>query len=395
MNNIFKFAAGIFATLAFAWLSFVVGAGMQYGDLSPEAERLEEDGSRPEDADLFPVALSGMAQQGAKEYLALGCMTCHTQQVRLFWEKGPKKTPVYVPSFDVERGWGDRPSMARDYVLQEHVMIGNTRIGPDLANLGLREHSDYWVHQHLFEPQSLVPDSVCPPSPFLYDVINGEVEGSIQVSSTEDDEVRHVFPSLRANRLVAYLQELRQNYELPEMSFFERKEDSESGKVAEATEAVPVSPRVLLAKQIDSGEKIYTNLGPGGGLCVTCHQASGLGIPGAFPPLAGSDWVLGDKEKLIKITMYGLQGEIEVNGQKYNGVMMAPGIPPGSLTDEQIADVLTYIRNHWGNSASAVSASEVATIRETIKDRPMTAMWTAAELEASSTQGNQQSSPAQ
>ncbi len=380
MNNIFKFAAGIFATLAFAWLSFVVGAGMQYGDLSPEAERLEEDGSTPEGADLFPVALSGMAQQGAKEYLSLGCMTCHTQQVRLFWEKGPKKTPVYVPSFDVERGWGDRPSMARDYVLQEHVMIGNTRIGPDLANLGLREHSDLWLHQHLFEPQSLVPDSVCPPSPFLYDVINGEAEGSIQVSSSEDDEVRHVFPSLRANRIVAYLQALKQNYELPEMTFFEDDSESADNEVLAETDVVPASPRVLLAQQIDSGEKIYTNLGPGGGLCLTCHQASGLGVPGAFPPLAGSDWVLGDKDRLIKISMYGLMGEIEVNGVKYNNAMPPPGNPPGSLTDVQIADVLTYIRNAWGNSASPVSPSEVAEVRASVKGRDSMQMWTAAEL---------------
>lgn len=384
MNNIFKFAAGIFATLAFAWLSFVVGAGMQYGDLSPEAQRLEDDGSRPEGADLFPVALSGMAQQGAKEYLALGCMTCHTQQVRLFWEKGPKKTPVYVPSFDVERGWGDRPSMARDYVLQEHVMIGNTRIGPDLANLGLREHSDLWLHQHLFEPQSLVTESVCPPSPFLYDVINGEAEGSIQVSSSEDDEVRHVFPSLRANRIVAYLQALKQNYELPEMAFFEDDSESVDNEVLVETDVVPASPRVLLAQQIDSGEKIYTNLGPGGGLCLTCHQASGLGVPGAFPPLAGSDWVLGDKDRLIKISMYGLMGEIEVNGVKYNNAMPPPGNPPGSLTDGQIADVLTYIRNAWGNSASAVSPSEVAAVRASVKGRDSMQMWTAAELSSNS-----------
>ncbi len=384
MNNIFKFAAGIFATLAFAWLSFVVGAGMQYGDLSPEAERLEDNGSRPEDADLFPVAFSGMAQQGAKEYLALGCMTCHTQQVRLFWEKGPKKTPVYVPSFDVERGWGDRPSMARDYVLQEHVMIGNTRIGPDLANLGLREHSDLWLHQHLFEPQSLVPESVCPPSPFLYDVINGEAEGSIEVSSSEDDEVRHVLPSLRANRIVAYLQALKQNYELPEMTFFEDDSESADNEVLAETDVVPASPRVLLAQQIDSGEKIYTNLGPGGGLCLTCHQASGLGVPGAFPPLAGSDWVLGDKDRLIKISMYGLMGEIEVNGVKYNNAMPPPGNPPGSLTDDQIADVLTYIRNAWGNSASAVSPSEVAAVRASVKGRDSMQMWTAAELSTNS-----------
>ena len=58
--------------------------------------------------------------------------------------------------------------------------------------------------------------------------------------------------------------------------------------------------------------------------------------------------------------MYGLMGEIEVNGVKYNGAMVPPGMPMGSLTDQQIADVLTYIRNEWGNSATAVSVEEVA-----------------------------------
>ena len=77
-------------------------------------------------------------------------------------------------------------------------------------------------------------------------------------------------------------------------------------------------------------------------------------------------------------------GEIEVNGVKYNNVMAPLGIPPGSLTDQQIADVLTYIRNDWGNSASAVSPQEVATVRSTVKDRGPMQMWTAAELEKGS-----------
>ena len=77
---------------------------------------------------------------------------------------------------------------------------------------------------------------------------------------------------------------------------------------------------------------------------------------------------IGEKERLIKISIHGLMGEIEVNGVKYNNVL-PPGIPPGSLTDQQIADVLTYIRNEWGNSASAVSPEEVATVRLTVKDR--------------------------
>jgi mono/diheme cytochrome c family protein len=84
--------------------------------------------------------------------------------------------------------------------------------------------------------------------------------------------------------------------------------------------------------------------------------------------------------------MYGLMGEIEVNGVKYNGVMTAPGIPPGSLTDQQIADVLTFVRNSWGNSASAVSPAEVAEVRATIKDRTPMQMWTTAELSSHSKQ---------
>ena len=130
-----------FSTLALAWLAFVVGARAQFGDLEQTSSVLNEDGSIPEDADLFPRLFSGMAQQGAEEYVTLGCSTCHTQQVRLV-----------NAGFDVERGWGKRPSVARDYILQNEVSIGNTRIGPDLTNVGLREYSEEWLHQHLFEP---------------------------------------------------------------------------------------------------------------------------------------------------------------------------------------------------------------------------------------------------
>ena len=100
MNNLAKFTIGIFLTLGIAWLAFVVGARKQYGDLVPSPQALEEDGSIPADADLYPVELAGLAKQGAEEYASLGCVTCHTQQVRRV-ETG----------FDVERGWGKRPSV--------------------------------------------------------------------------------------------------------------------------------------------------------------------------------------------------------------------------------------------------------------------------------------------
>jgi cytochrome c oxidase cbb3-type subunit 2 len=388
MNNLLKFSIGIFITLGLAWLAFVVGAARQFGDLSPEAQFLEDDGSRPSGADLFPKDMSGLAKQGAKDYLSLGCMTCHTQQVRLFTRKGFGDGLIVEAGFDIERGWGKRPSVARDYVLQDHVMLGNTRIGPDLANFGLREHENNWLHQHLFEPQSVVSDSICPPSPFLYETTEEAKDGSIEVSAREEDgKPRHVVPSLRANRIVAYLQALNQDYELPEMSFIkenEGKTDSNSSKNQGLPDWAhyPVSSTVLadLASQMSAGKEVYTKIGPGGGGCVTCHQPTGMGIPVAFPPLAGSDWVKGDKERLIKISLYGLMGEIEVNGVKFNGAMPPPGIPPGALNDQQIADVLTFVRNSWGNSASAVSPSEVAAVRASINGRAPMQMWTAAEL---------------
>jgi cytochrome c oxidase cbb3-type subunit 2 len=376
VNNLFKFTIYVFTTLGVAWLAFVVGARAQFGDLTPTAEVLDEDGSIPQDADLFPHALPGIAQQGAKDYLALGCMTCHTQQVRMV-EAG----------FDVERGWGNRPSVARDYILQEHVLIGNTRVGPDLANIGLRGHSSEWLHQHLFEPQALIPESVCQPSPFLYEVSKDEALGFIELSSG-DSASRFIKPTLRAERLVAYLQALKQNYELPEMAFVETEDELEDSSVlvsetdSSSDQNASAGAPSWLAEQISSGKEIYMKAAPGGGLCFTCHQPNGQGLAGQFPPLAGSDWVMGDKEKLIKISLYGLMGPIQVNGVDYNGVMVPPGIPPGSLTDQQVADVLTYIRNDWGNSATAVTPNEVASVRANIKDRAPMQMWTAAELNA-------------
>jgi cytochrome c oxidase cbb3-type subunit 2 len=370
MNNLAKFISGIFITLGLAWLAFVVGARSQYGDLSPTASSLDEDGNIPVDSDLHPIALSGIAQQGAEEYAALGCVTCHTQQVRR-----------EDTGFDVERGWGNRPSVPRDYVLQKQVLLGNSRIGPDLANLGSRGHSDEWFHQHLFEPQTIVPSSLCPPSPFLYQQIENASSSDITISSEDGLYSRIIRPSIRAKRLVAYLSSLKQDYELPEVSFIEKEEsDAEEEVVQTESEDMSSTTPKWLEDQISKGKEVYMKAATGGGMCFTCHQINGEGLAGQFPPLANSDWVLGDKSRLIKISMYGLMGEIEVNGVKYNNVMAPPGIPPGSLTDEQIANVLTYIRNEWGNSASAISPEEVASVRASLKGRAPMQMFTSAEL---------------
>jgi len=93
--------------------------------------------------------------------------------------------------------------------------------------------------------------------------------------------------------------------------------------------------------------------------CGACHQPNGKGLPGAFPPLAGSDFLQGEREEVLAVALFGLSGPITVNGQEYNGVMPSMG----HLKDEDLAAALTYVLNSWGNSYAAVSATEVAELR--------------------------------
>jgi mono/diheme cytochrome c family protein len=110
-------------------------------------------------------------------------------------------------------------------------------------------------------------------------------------------------------------------------------------------------------------------------VCAVCHQATGLGVEGNFPPLAGSDWLNGKSEVPIAIVLHGLQGEIDVLGKKYNGAMAPWG---EAMNDAEIAAVLTYARSQWGNTGAAVTADEVKAIRTKYATR--TTPWTAAEL---------------
>lgn len=93
--------------------------------------------------------------------------------------------------------------------------------------------------------------------------------------------------------------------------------------------------------------------------CLSCHQATGSGVPNLNPPLRGTDWVLGDKTRLINVLLKGLKGQ-EIEGEAYDNVMPAHDF----LSDQQIADVLTYIRSNFGNKADAVTAEEVKAVRK-------------------------------
>ena len=108
------------------------------------------------------------------------------------------------------------------------------------------------------------------------------------------------------------------------------------------------------AERMELGERAFT------ANCMACHQTTGLGIPAAFPPLAGSDYLMADKERSIRIVLEGLTGPVVVNGAKFDSVM-----PLLNLSDDDVANVLTYVRNSWGNKGEMVHLAEVRAVRGT------------------------------
>jgi mono/diheme cytochrome c family protein len=109
--------------------------------------------------------------------------------------------------------------------------------------------------------------------------------------------------------------------------------------------------------------------------CAACHQATGLGIPGAYPPLAGSEWLVNNPEVPIRIVLHGLQGPITVKGTAFNSAMTPFA---DQLTDAEIAAIISYERSSWGNSASKITAEQVASVRTATKSQ--TAPWNPNDL---------------
>ncbi|MEM9996686.1 MAG: cytochrome c [Bacteroidota bacterium] len=132
------------------------------------------------------------------------------------------------------------------------------------------------------------------------------------------------------------------------------------GEVVVVEEAAPVEP---------DGEALYLSR------CSNCHQPDGSGVAGVFPPVDGARWVTDSKPVIIRILLHGMNGEMVVRGETYNGNMPAWG----QLSDADLAAIMTHERTSWSNSASPITAAEVAAVRTETAGR--TAQWTAAELE--------------
>ncbi len=122
---------------------------------------------------------------------------------------------------------------------------------------------------------------------------------------------------------------------------------------------------------LERGKAVYENV------CALCHNVDGMGKPNQAPPFAGSEWVLGNPNRMIRIPLAGLSGPLPVKGQDWNLAMPAMG---ATLSDEDLAAVLTYIRQSWGNKASAITPEQVKAVKTQIGNRSQP--WSAGELNA-------------
>ncbi|MFM8457798.1 MAG: cbb3-type cytochrome c oxidase subunit II [Chthoniobacterales bacterium] len=192
---------GAFLTFLSSWVGLVAYPYLQLGRFTPFTA--EDTG------DINPPPLSGMAVMGQRVYASSGCIYCHSQQVR----------QVGYGS-DLERGWGARPTVARDYMRENPAFLGTMRTGPDLANIGARQPSVMWHHQHLYQPGTVSPGSIMPSYRYLYRL--QKIEGQRSANAIDllppdnPPDGYEVVPTYEAEALVAYLLSLNRNYPLPE-----------------------------------------------------------------------------------------------------------------------------------------------------------------------------------
>ncbi len=216
MKNLPLIFCGVFATIAFSWAGLILTSQVQYGHLRPIVV-----------GDISVPSRSpqgGPAAAGKDEYIKLGCIYCHSQQIRpaeLFKEEGKDE----ITTGDIARGWGPRNTVARDYITQERVLLGTMRTGPDLANVGARLAPD-WHYLHFFDPTITSKGSNMAPFAFLYTKVKLEDGKPVPARALKlSAEYRkehgiadniHFVPTERVDNLVAYLMSLKIEGSLPE-----------------------------------------------------------------------------------------------------------------------------------------------------------------------------------
>jgi cytochrome c oxidase cbb3-type subunit 2 len=284
--------------------------------------------------------LSEQAIKGKAVYIANGCVSCHTQQVR---------------NVDMDKTWGERPGIAADYAANKRIdtwrntatLMGTERTGPDLTNIGTRQPGVDWNLVHLYNPRIVVKESIMPAYPWMFAIKENPAKEDIIVSVPEEylhGKQGKVVAGKEALYLVAYLQSLKQA-KLPDGTpapdfLYKREEKQQAGAGQE--------------KKVDGAVLYATH-------CQSCHQANGEGLPGAFPPLKGSPVVLDDNpELMLNIIMNGYDARPNF------GVMPAVGTN-ANLSAEEVAAIMNHEKTSWGNNSKQASLEEIKKLIEFVK----------------------------
>ena len=284
--------------------------------------------------------LTESEKDGLHTYVSENCMACHTQQVR---------------SIEMDKTWGDRPSIPSDYYYskkrldfwrQSPSLLGSERTGPDLTNIGVRQSSKEWHLLHLFNPRLVVKESVMPSYSWLFkekDSLNISKEDVVLNVPSEylSNKKNKIVATQKALNLVDYLISLKQP-DLPNeaaVTFIPSKKKNEPSANAASS-------------NLPNGEELFMTT------CSACHQATGKGLPGAFPPLAGSP-IVNDPD-------YSIMVGIILKG--YDARAEYATMPPfaDKLSDEEIAAIVNHERNSWGNNASQITVEDVKKVRDSI-----------------------------
>jgi cbb3-type cytochrome oxidase cytochrome c subunit/mono/diheme cytochrome c family protein len=264
--------------------------------------------------------------RGRELYVSEGCSYCHSQLVR---------------PLPADRVFG-RPSAASDYVYATPQLLGTARNGPDLENVGNRQPDSVWNSIHLYNPRSVVKESVMPAFHWYFQTKSQAEPGDtvIPVPPAFVPEGNVVVATAQGQAIVAYLLSLKQ----PPL------------QMSMGPGGTPVAVREggQAGATLLSGEQIYSIR------CVQCHQSDGNGLPDFVPPLRGNPVVTShDPLQHILTVLQGLQGKM-IAGKTYGGKM--PSFA-GELSDEEIAAVINHERTSWGNNAPPVTSDDVKKAR--------------------------------
>jgi cytochrome c oxidase cbb3-type subunit 2 len=392
-----------------SWCGFVLAPQLQLGGIK-QTTILNS-------SDVYPVGRPGGANLGLQAYRANGCAACHTQQVRqdgvacdvilidagknsaavqaaaqavnpalpgltgsrqtilhnaskadadaavgkILAAGGKAEISIIAIGPDIARGWGLRGSVAEDYLYDHPVQPGSLRAGPDLADEASRLPDVNWQLVHLYAPRSLMEGSMMPPYRYLFEVRKIGRKPSPDALMLPPELVlagREIVPKPEAKELAEYLLSLHVDTPLPDAPVTPPAgRRASSGGELSSSQAGP-GEDAMFAR----GRAVY------GSLCGLCHGNDGLGKPGQVPPLAGSEWVnTRGVQRLARISLAGLNGNIQVEGKDWNLSMAAMG---AALSDADLAAVLTFIRQSWGNQGGAVTADEVQAVRAALGTRP-------------------------